>query len=227
MRGARHQPGWHPGGLRLRRQRPQGRVLLPGRRRPLHPALRAHGPRAARAQRDPERRLQAPLQPGELLLRQGGRRRGQQLGGGPPPGRGAPRPAAGDDRPRGGQLGQPRGLRVLPQHRRRHGLGHGLLPARAAQRPLPQEAHPDVQRLPELDLGLAERRRRAALQLHPHNEAPRAQRRRRRRARQHRPEPHRCGPPAHPQPHRGPAQLARLHRHGRHDHDAALPRLHE
>ena len=53
------------------------------------------------------------------------------------------------NRPRGGGLRLAGGLRPHPLHRRRHRIRHGQLYPRAALRQVPQEARPDLLRLPQ------------------------------------------------------------------------------
>lgn len=60
----------------------------------------------------------------------------------PPPSPAVPAPPC---RPRGGVQRQPGGLHALPLHRGRHRQRHGLLAVGGAERPVPQEAGPDVQ----------------------------------------------------------------------------------
>mmetsp|Transcript_14615 Transcript_14615/g.43654 ORF Transcript_14615/g.43654 Transcript_14615/m.43654 type:complete len:206 (+) Transcript_14615:115-732(+) len=189
---ARHPAERRARGIRARRRRPQGRLLLRGRRRALRAARAAAGPRAARGARHPVLAAPGPLQPREHLRLQGGRRRRQQLGLGLPPGLGERGIVSGHAGPRGGQLGLPGGLRADPQYCGRHGLGHGFLYSGAPQRPLPEEARVHVLRVPQLGGGPVGRGG-AALQLRADAEAAGRERGLRRGAGQHGPEPHRDG----------------------------------
>ncbi|CAM9247457.1 unnamed protein product, partial [Heterosigma akashiwo] len=63
--------------------------------------------------------------------------------------------------------------RAVPLDRGRDRFRHGVLPAGAPERPLPQEAHPDLLRLPQLG---PSGRGGAAVQQHPHPQAPHPQR---------------------------------------------------